>query len=126
MTMLTQHPSLAGRQTMAPHERLTFDQVEALLRQMPLLRAQQACALDPARRTEAAYTVERLTEAISFLPAPCSQVLQILYIEQCTWIQAETRLFMARNTLARYRRKGVELLRQMLNGPQNGLPRVRE
>ena len=103
------------------HQTLTFPQVEALLRQLPILRAQQTCALDPVRRTEAAYMVERLTEAIAFLPDPCGRVLQALYIEQCTWIQAEARLFMARNTLARYRRKGIELLCQMLNGPQEGL-----
>ena len=62
--------------------------------------------------------VKRMTEAISFLPDPCRRVLQTLYMDQKTWIQAETQLFMARNTLARHRRKGIELLQQMLNGPQ--------
>ena len=100
-------------------EALTFAQVETLLRQLPILHAQKTCALDPARRTEAADMVERMTQAIAFLPEPCGRVLQALYLEQCTWIQAETRLFMARNTLACYRRKGIELLRQMLNGPQD-------
>lgn len=87
-----------------------------ILKNIRTIRAQAATAINPAAKEAAGHVWQYVDCLLGLLPKEEERALRALYVEEITWIAAEARLHMARNSIARYRNKAIQRMLDMANG----------